>query len=460
MAGLPKLLTTALLSTMPSHRASTPTPIVQAALLLLLAYLPLRAVGHGALTKPRARGTLRTYSLGLPDVPGAHVPADGCPHCLNGGGTGAVGAASPGGWRPYRPFTPGGRHAGAGPCGDRASDRRPRAHERGGNFCPAAALDVRPVYRSGSEIEIEVAVTTNHNGYFEFFLCDVARCGGDPSPQCFKGGHCRQLRRARVPECESGKSRQCAPTDPQHPGRFYVPCRLPGTQFVHMRYLLPKGFVCKDCVLQWYWATANSCNPPGVTEFFKQFPMKSWGQCPGDGGSIGGRNPMLALCGGDKIPEEFWMCADVRVESGGKGGKEARVEHHEVTEAEKHEDEHEEDHDGDHDDDDIDDHRSFSETFMPAEGARRERYKHEWKPESMTHGAWMAAKAGEKETKAPSQASKTSISGTGKEGGMCVANWHQCGGLHYKGPTRCCSAGLQCVSVNKYYAHCKPSTSR
>ena len=68
-----------------------------------------------------------------------------------------------------------------------------------------------------------------------------------------------------------GLSARPPPIAPARPGRFYLPCRDtsrgiwqmfgPGRKIL---YKLPAGMRCRHCVLQWYWATANSCNPAGT----------------------------------------------------------------------------------------------------------------------------------------------------------------------------------------------------
>jgi len=255
-------------------------------------------------------------------VPG--MPSEDCPHCLNAGGKGAVMKANKGMWVPYeptnlkKPF----RHD-AGLCGDPIAQKGPHDHEIGGAWgFPKSPITA--TYKTGSVVEFIVDLTTNHQGYFEYFLCDATKCGGDISVECFKKGHCHQLMREKTPHCESSQSMECAPVDPAYPGRWYIGCRKGGhvgEDFVggrSMRYHLPKGFSTKHAVLQWYWVTANSCNPPGFLDFFENHPMDKWGKCGGDGGTIGGRNTGTAECGGKISPEEFWNCADIEINDSGK----------------------------------------------------------------------------------------------------------------------------------------------
>lgn len=80
-----------------------------------------------------------------------------------------------------------------------------------------------------------------------------------------------------------------------------------------MRYKLPEGVACEHCVLQWYWATANSCAPPGFLDFFVRNNNPFGTTCPSDGGGKGAHRPGMTECRGSLVPEEFWSCADVRI---------------------------------------------------------------------------------------------------------------------------------------------------
>ncbi len=227
--------------------------------------------------------------------------------------------AAKGKWTPYEPLNPKFPfRRDHGMCGDPVSAPAPRDHEAGGKWgYPKSPISAN--YKANQIVEFVVDVTTNHNGWFEFIICDVTKCGGDINESCFKKGFCHLMMREKTPACESQLSKECGPVDEKYPGRWYIPCRRGdhvGEHFMggpFMRYKLPKGFKTEHAVIQFYWVTANSCNPPGFVDYFKRYPMKSWGQCPGDGGAIGGRNPTLAECGGGSFPEEFWGCADVSV---------------------------------------------------------------------------------------------------------------------------------------------------
>jgi len=126
-------------------------------------------------------------------------------------------------------------------------------------------------YEEGGTISIDVLITNHHNGFMEFRVCDVKYCGGEISEKCLRGPHCYVLQRAPHAACETGKEWGCAPIDPKHPSRWYLPCPSGKIDYYgqgKILYSLPKGLNCKHCVLQWYWVTGNSCNPPGLVKFF------------------------------------------------------------------------------------------------------------------------------------------------------------------------------------------------
>lgn len=336
----------------PNHPSSSPTPplpsttiiVMKSALLHFIVFIILSTLlltttvqAHGVPVYPYFRGTLKTNSIFRleprnpllrrfkpPHYDDLDIPDCECPHCANGGGKGGVMKAAKGKWTPYEPTNPKlPFRRDHGMCGDPISDTAPRDHEAGGKWgYPKSPITAN--YKTGQIVEFVVDVTTNHNGWFDFFICDATKCGGDISEKCFKDGHCHTLMREKTPACESEKSKECAPVDEKYPGRWYIPCRRGdhvGEHFMggpFMRYKLPPGFKSEHAVIQFYWVTANSCNPPGFIDYFKRYPMKVWGKCPGDGGSLGGRNPTLGECGGPSFPEEFWGCADVSVGGTGK----------------------------------------------------------------------------------------------------------------------------------------------
>lgn len=400
---------------------------------------------HGALIDCRSRGTLKTHSLSIPDMNVPNLPHDNCPHCLNGGGVKAVKAATNNIWNPYEPMDTSKpfRHE-SGLCGDPITEPVPRSHEAGGRFGPPISPIVK-TYTQSQVIEFTVDVTTNHNGYFEFFICDATKCGGDISEACFRNDHCAQLQRVSIPECESQNSRECGPIDPAHPGRWYVPCRKGGHVGEHfmggkyMKYALPVGFTSSHAVMQWYWVAANSCNPPGFIEYFSKFPLPGWGTCEGDGGARGGRNPTLQPCGSSRFPEEFWTCADVAVSASGQSSK-------------KEED------DGDFSEEYNADDREDTRIPTPSPTPSPTN-KHKNDSDGNLFG-YSSYKNNVNEEERDESDDKNENQWNGQVTSnlnSCVSNWHPCDGFYYKGSNKCCDKNFECVKVNKYYSQCKSS---
>lgn len=149
--------------------------------------------------------------LNLQDVHG-----DDCVGCFNGGGKGAVMQAGNNNWTSWVPLNMNKKfRRDTGLCGDKAKDPTPRNHEVGGRSGPSRSLPYVRTYKSGSVIEMTADIRTNHNGFFEFFICDATKCGGDISEDCFRNGHCHQLLREKTPKCESQLSPKCGPRRPR-----------------------------------------------------------------------------------------------------------------------------------------------------------------------------------------------------------------------------------------------------
>lgn len=306
-------------------------------LFVLLSH-PTPATTHGVLCDPPPRGTLGgSPYISNPKDRYPDAPRDNVAHFPAGDKNPAPGSAARSQaryakrWGLFQPMRPGFRWR-AGVCGDLKNRRRrlPQHHLRGGKFYYDG--HITRTYQAGSVVEFKSCIVAHHNGFVQYHICDVSKCGGEISEDCFlKKGACHKLRREPTRECDSGKSRFCAPIDRRYPSRWYLPCasrqvrRRGGSKFneyggKYMRYRLPRGFKCDHCVLHWFWSAANTCNPPGVKSYFKGPDRpKQWGQCPGQGGARGGVARRQQPCGPNRFPEEYYMCADVRIV--GKGGR-------------------------------------------------------------------------------------------------------------------------------------------
>lgn len=296
------------------------------------------ACSHGCMTNPNPRGSLTARTNFIRKTIDPSAPIDYFPHFPAGPRSNVKGSgirhqkfnAGPRGWVPFQPLDKGFRWR-AGVCGD--SKQGPFEHQKGGVYYNKG--EIVATYRKGSSITMELGINAHHNGFVAFHICDVSKCrNNEINEDCFRKGHCVALQRAWVDECQSGKSRNCGPIDRNHKERWYLPCyghpdrsaviRRYGSNG-EIRYKLPSHLVCQHCVLHWYWTSANTCNPPGVVDYFDGPDKPNWGSCTGQGGARGGVARNQRACGGKnnpKWPEEYMQCADVQIKnSGGGGGK-------------------------------------------------------------------------------------------------------------------------------------------
>lgn len=278
--------------------------------------------------EPRQRGAYISTKCGSNLQEPMNPPIDHCAHCLNGGGSGSVKERlPPSGWNLYDPIRRTKRSTSrAGLCGDKFGETD---HMVGGRFMPYENVPIVSVYKSGAEVDFTAEIDTNHNGFFEFYVCDLDTCGAkDLEVKCFNKGNCYKLERVPHSDCENAAVDtiyDCGPIDKKKRGRWYLPCRTrkdAGVQIVGgesgtMRYKLPDGVSCKHCVLQWYWATANRCNPRGVAAYFRRYNRPFGTTCPSDAGS-GAHEPTLSTCKGMDVPEEFWSCSDIQITPDGE----------------------------------------------------------------------------------------------------------------------------------------------
>ena len=296
-------------------------------LLLLIAFLSsflLMADAHGVMCTPRQRGASQSERCGstIPHPP--NYVRDNCPHCLNGGRVTTVEKnLPPGGWKSYDPIGDfRGSATRAGLCGDAKGNND---HMIGGKFMPYPQVPFVATYKKGQVVDMMVEIAANHNGYFEFFICNLDACGTkDIDGSCFERGHCRRLKRVPHPDCQNPKintHQECGPIDKKYPSRWYVPCKkdvpngyhLVGGKTGHMKVKLPDNMECNHCVIQWYWATGNKCSPPDFTRYFKEYNNPFGTTCKSPGGGKGAHSTVISTCGGSKLPEEFWSCADVKI---------------------------------------------------------------------------------------------------------------------------------------------------
>lgn len=148
-----------------------------------------------------------------------------------------------------------------GICGDPADEPSPQAHETGGTYGNKV---ITKTYVMDSVIDVEVELTANHKGRFQFKLCPVRSGMIEATQECLDSYPLTQL--------DGEDEFPIFETDHQ--------------TSVIRQAKLPPGLTCARCVLQWTWTSANS-----------------WGVCPN--GTTAGLG-----CG----PQEtFRNCADVRI---------------------------------------------------------------------------------------------------------------------------------------------------
>ncbi|KAL0867947.1 hypothetical protein ABMA27_008620 [Loxostege sticticalis] len=143
-----------------------------------------------------------------------------------------------------------------GVCGDAWDAQQPRAHEYGGRFYKGVIVRR---YAPKDTITIKVELTANHNGYFEFRICDE-----------FKG---------TTQDC---LDKNVLKLNGRDDTKFYP---RDGNKVYEMKYRLPEGFECSHCVMQWRYIAGNN-----------------WGKCDNGTEAVG--------CGPQ---EEFRACADIAI---------------------------------------------------------------------------------------------------------------------------------------------------
>lgn len=289
------------------------------------------ASAHGTINHPVPRGLLNNHSSLVFEKIDKNAPSDPYPHFPSGNKSNVAyagrdsqrDAAGPNGWTIFDPF-----HKGfvwrAGVCGDMIPPH-PQDHRKGGMFYHHGTIV--GTYNAGDVLSVGLSINGHHNGFMMLHLCNVSKCpDGDISESCFTiHGACIELKRSKNHVCDNGWSKLCGPIDRNYPGRWYFPCTAyPRDDITADRwgfgvsqtilYDIPSWFTCKHCVLQWYWVSANNCNPPGVIDYYEGPDRpRAWEKCFGQGGARGGYNPNLRSCGKSSFPEEYYVCSDIKI---------------------------------------------------------------------------------------------------------------------------------------------------
>ncbi|XP_043286017.1 uncharacterized protein [Venturia canescens] len=147
-----------------------------------------------------------------------------------------------------------------GVCGDDFSLPQPRANENGGKFGKGIIVKT---YRARSKIKVDVELTANHKGYYEFALCPLKDKKQLETEECFDMYKLKLVNGGYQYKVTAGKL-----------GHEYIPLQLPA------------GLTCNHCVLRWQYTAGNN-----------------WGICPDGKGRVG--------CG----PQEtFRTCSDIEIQ--------------------------------------------------------------------------------------------------------------------------------------------------
>lgn len=149
-----------------------------------------------------------------------------------------------------------------GKCGICGEDyAAPKKFEKGGEYYRGYIVRT---YSANQNIDAVVEITANHKGFFEFRLCNV-----DDIPE---GEATQECLDKTILSDKNGRTK--IPVTGASPSKFLE------------SLVIPEGFQCKHCVLQWAYTAGNS-----------------WGTDPLTGNGCMG-------CGNQ---EQFYGCSDIRI---------------------------------------------------------------------------------------------------------------------------------------------------
>jgi len=131
----------------------------------------------------------------------------------------------------------GGRRDKCGVCGDHPDG--PLDNELGGKY--TNPLLIARTYDEGQVINVQIVVTANHMGFFEFTLCNVDNMER-VTEECLQKTVLKMTNGKKHWQLAAGVT-------------GYIPIDLQ----------LPEGVSCNRCVLRWKWKTGNSWGTDPVT---------------------------------------------------------------------------------------------------------------------------------------------------------------------------------------------------
>jgi len=138
-----------------------------------------------------------------------------------------------------------------GVCGDNYKDSVPRKNENTGIYGLGYIV---AEYKSGSVIEITVVLFANHRGWFTYSICNIKDPSQPEHEDCFQ--------------------------NLQFVDGSYEFKIQPTAAYIKSKVILPKGLVCKRCVLRWHYHTAlelGLCNDG--TEAMGCGPQETFRSC-------------------------------------------------------------------------------------------------------------------------------------------------------------------------------------
>lgn len=251
--------------------------------------------GHGYLESPRSRNFYAS-EVG-PSCSGAGCPpAEYCRHCLNTN----LGVCGKFDNRNYETAN----------WIDKNGDRMPWISQAGNGNAMGGE------YVEGGTIVVNSYLATHHNGHMEIRACvmddsDSAKC---TTPEEFEGNELHFLQDLIHPNAETSDIPM--PADPDYPERgMYAGGQGGPTKSFSFLYQLPEGISGEKVLLQWKYATANSCSPPGYDKYFgdhPELPDSFWTSevsvCDWPYPSDGARSTVDPAW-----PEQFFNCAEVAI---------------------------------------------------------------------------------------------------------------------------------------------------
>lgn len=214
--------------------------------------------GHGRMIEPPQRGSMWRFGFDDVALPNYNDMANFC------GGI-------------HRQWDINGGKCGV--CGD-PYDQNPRDHEPGGKY--ATGITVRN-YTQGQEISATIDITANHDGYFEFRLCQNDEPMKIVEQDCFDKNLLEVININNIELIPFDKARLLDANTNKF--KYFVPF-VNRSKFV-VELKLPEKVNCKQCILQWRYHTGNN-----------------YGHAEGKA---------VACLGCSRRQEEFFNCADIQI---------------------------------------------------------------------------------------------------------------------------------------------------